>query len=400
MDAAKARDSLQPLAERLGATAEEAAIGIRRVVTDHMAQALKLHVTERGEDPREYAMLAFGGAAPLHAYDIANTLGLRRVIIPRRAGVLSSFGFLTAPVGLDLVRSYIQPLSALEESSLRGVFAELRARAVEALESAEVDAREATFTYALDMRYRGQGYEIQVPLADDPTDERAARMLSADALAGAFTAVYASRYGVTHDGVPEVRACRLRAEGPHPVIDAIAPVIAREGHVGTASSTRRAWFEDLNGWADVPVYQLDDVTQGQRLQGPAIIEGPHTTVVVGSRGAVTAAASGDLIVDIERRPSMALSAVDGRLDPVDLEIILARLRAIADEADYALQRTAFSSVVRDSKDYSLVIADTAGYCLALPTECMPLFVTACRAASACSSSAAFRRKRSKTGTSC
>jgi 5-oxoprolinase (ATP-hydrolysing)/N-methylhydantoinase A len=373
LSAPKAQDALRPAADRLGITFEEAAIGVRRIVTEHMAQALKLHVTERGEDPRDYAMLAFGGAAPLHAYAIASTLGIRRVIVPRRAGVLSSFGFLTAPVGLDLVRSHIAPLTAEGLASLAKTLADLRLRAVEALASAGVDAAAATFHYALDMRYQGQGYEIEVPVGGEAA-------LGAAALGAAFGAAYAKRYGMTHDGVPEVRACRLRAEGPCPTFEAAATFRRAGGPdgappQGSPVETRRIWFEDLDAWTHAPVYALDDLVPGQRFEGPVVVEGAHTTVVVGPRAILTVAVSGDLVIDIEKRAPLALHLGDGRLDPVDLEIILARLRAIADEADYALQRTAFSSVVRDGKDYSLVVADPLGHCLALPTECMPLFVT-------------------------
>jgi 5-oxoprolinase (ATP-hydrolysing)/N-methylhydantoinase A len=369
LDIGRARDSLRETAARLGGSIEEAASGVRRVVTENMAQAVKLHVTERGEDPRAYAIMAFGGAAPLHAYDVARTIGISRVVIPRRAGVLSSLGFLTAPVGLEVVHSYITPLGALSSPSLRAALSALRERAVEALASGGVEESAATFRYALDMRYSGQGYDIQVPL-----DEDTSRALDAPALAAAFLTAYTRRYAVPHDGDIEIRACRLRAEGPGPVLD------TRDGDNGTSgeaiqTGTRRVWFDDLQDWTDAPVYDLDDLRSGQRIRGPLLAEGRHTTVAIGPHGVLTVDDSGNLVVDIERRPALAVAARRGRLDAVDLEIILARLRAIADEADYALLRTAFSSVVRDGKDYSLVIADPKGACLALPTECMPLFVT-------------------------
>jgi 5-oxoprolinase (ATP-hydrolysing)/N-methylhydantoinase A len=370
---ALARAALRPIADRLGATVEDAAIGVRRVVTEHMAQAVKMHVTERGEDPRDYAIMAFGGAAALHAYDVASAIGIATVVVPRQAGVLSSLGFLTAPVGLEVVRSYIAPLSTVNPSALREALGELRHRAVEALASGGVEARSATFRYALDMRYLGQGYETQVPIDGETADA-----FDAAALEAAFTEAYTNRYGVRHDAALEIRACRLRAEGPRPIIEASRPERTERGAPSTApipAGRRRVWFEDLKDWTEAQVYRLDDLEPGQRIFGPLLVEGRHTTIAVGDRGTVTVAASGDLVVDIEPRTTPALGAGAGRLDPVDLEIILARLRAIADEADYALLRTAFSSVVRDGKDYSLVIADVAGHCLALPTECMPLFVT-------------------------
>ncbi|MBI4279557.1 MAG: hydantoinase B/oxoprolinase family protein, partial [Armatimonadetes bacterium] len=397
LDGARGREAFRSLAERLGKTVEEVAVGVRRIVTEHMAQAVKLHVTERGEDPRDYTLTAFGGAAPLHACDVAARLGIRRVVIPAQAGVLSAFGFLAARVGLELVQTLIVPLDEMDPGALREAGASLRARAVDALRSAGIDEKGGHFHFILDMRYRGQGYEIHVPVgADVPLDPAQ--------IEAAFTAAYRRQYGVAHTGMPEIRAVRLRAEGPEPALVTSLKhrdTIGEAGRVAPSpqpspaageggrhpphpdplpgrergESTRRVWFEEINGWAAARVYRLADLEAGGRYAGPLLAEGPHTTIVVGPGGVLTLSPSGDAVVEVPARQRSTVAAAGARVDPVDLEIILARLRAMADEADRALLRTAFSSVVRDGKDYSLVITDPAGRCLALPTECMPLFVT-------------------------
>jgi len=365
IDVDRARAAFAALGERLEMPADEVAFGARRIVTENMAQAVKLHVTERGEDPREYTLMAFGGAAPLHAYDVAQSLGIRRVVIPRGAGVLSAFGFLTAHIGLELVQTFIGSLKTLDTAALRATLLDLRARAVEALASAGVAEDQGRFQFILDMRYQGQGYEIQVPLGAtiDVEPER---------LATAFTKAYEERYGVVHDGTHEIRACRLRAEGPDPRMR------SREADLPSgksATARRRIWVSERSDWVEATVMPMTAVRPGKTYAGPLLVEGDHTTVVVGPTGTLTADAHGELIMDIPRPAAAALKDTGAKLDPVDLEIILARLRSIADEADIALLRTAFSSVVRDGKDYSLIISDTKGNCLALPTECMPLFVT-------------------------
>jgi 5-oxoprolinase (ATP-hydrolysing)/N-methylhydantoinase A len=217
------------------------------------------------------------------------------------------------------------------------------------------------------MRFRGQGYEVVVPI-DEGAD--------ATAIAAAFRATYRERYGLDVEADVEVRGCRLRAEGPAPELprDALAPV----RDAADAPRSRRVWFEEVGAFLETPVYRVDAFPVGRAVPGPVVVEAPHTTFVVGPSGTLTLAPEGRFEVAIVAAaaagtaPAAGAPAADAGFD---LEVLMARLRAIADEADRALLRTAFSSVVRDGKDYSLVIADPQGTCLALPTECMPLFVT-------------------------
>ena len=362
LDLGLARRALTGVAEALRLPVEEAAKRARRLVTEKMAQAIRLHVTELGEDPRDYQLLAFGGAAPLHAYDVARILGIERVRLSRRAGVFAAFGFLTAPVGLELVQTLIVPLAALPRDTLAASAAQLRSRALATLASAGLTGAEIELHYALDMRYRGQGYDVTVSvgntLESDPSK-----------LAATFDRAYGRLFGVQHRGEIEIRACRLTARGPGPEIVVRSPVAA--GASKGPPRTRRIWFDEADTWLEAAVIHFDELRVAEEQRGPVVIEAAHTTYVVGPSGTVSLTAAGDLVMTV--RPHSLAGSV--RAAGEELEIVVARLRAIADEADRALQRTAFSSVVRDAKDYSLVIADPQGRCLALPTECMPLFVT-------------------------
>ncbi|UCH25743.1 MAG: hydantoinase B/oxoprolinase family protein, partial [Trueperaceae bacterium] len=363
LDEGLARRAVGKLAGRLELAVEDTAKGIRRVVNEKMAQAIRLHVTESGKDPRDYVLMAFGGAAPLHVYDLARALGIRRVVIDSRAGVLSAFGFLTVPPGLELVHTFIAPLAELRLDALGEKLDQLRRQALEVLVSAGLTEDQVELHYALDMRYRGQGFEVTVPIGDGipPTPE---------ALELAFTEAYRRRYGLQHRGAVEIRACRLRAKGPDPNLEpSPVTVAATAGH---PSQKRSIWFDDPGSWLEATVYRLSDLPIGQRLEGPLLVEVDHTSVVVGPAGVLTVVEpSGELVMEVAPRTHLSLTAAG----PVDLEIALARLRAIADEADRTLLRTAFSSVVREAKDYSLLITDVQGRSLAFPTECMPLFVT-------------------------
>ena len=362
LDDGLAQQALEGLAGSLQLSVEEIAKRVRRLANEKMAQAIRLHVTELGEDPRDYQLLAFGGAAPLHAYDVARALGIEEVRLSRRAGVFAAFGFLTAPAGLTLVQTVIAPLRALPRERLAASAAELRMEALTTLASAGLTEAEVELHYALDMRYRGQGYDVTVPVG-------ATLELDPDTLATAFETAYRRRYGVHHRGAIEIRACRLSAHGPAPDLNVRPPPSA--GAVARPARTRRVWFDETDAWIDAPAIAFDELQPADERHGPVVIEAAHTTYVVGPAGTVSRTADGDLVMWV--RPQAASGS--GRATRDELEIVIARLRAIADEADRALLRTAFSSVVRDTKDYSLVIADPAGRCLALPTECMPLFVT-------------------------
>ena len=357
-----AERAVTPLAETAGLNAHNIAVGIRRVVTENMAQAAQLHVTELGEDPRDYTLVAFGGAAPLHAFDVARALGIRQVVLPQRAGVLSAFGFLTARVGLERVQSFISSVDDLDFGTLSVVMDDLRDKAVTTLYSGGVAEKNTDFAFSLDMRYRGQGYDVHVPV--EP------RELSREDLQNAFRAAYSQRYGQGQEGVVEVRACRLSAHGPE-------PEVVTNGQKAEAAfadtKTRRVWFADV-GELETQIMNVKALETGVKYSGPLLVEAPHTSYVVGQGGSLELNEAGDLVMSVPEAKQQLVTE-GSALSPIDLEIITARLRAIADEADQALLRTAFSSAVRDGKDYSLVLADPKGRCIAMPTTCMPLFVT-------------------------
>ena len=359
----RAEQAASTLGEPAGLDAHAVAVGIRRIVTENMAQAAQLHVTESGEDPRDYTLIAFGGAAPLHAFDIARALGVTRVVLPQRAGVLSAFGFLTARVGLERVQSFVSSIDELELSALTAVMDDLQRKAVATLASGGVEKADIQFEFLLDMRYRGQGYDVQVPVNPSTLDQQA--------LQSAFRSAYMQRYGQGQDGVVEIRACRLSAYGPEPTLPTLERTSTPEN---TSIQTRKVWFADVADWLDTRVMKVADLETGVAYAGPLLVEAPHTSYVVGQGGSLMLNGAGDLLMQVPDAQPQVVSGSD-TLDPVDLEIITARLRAIADEADQALLRTAFSSAVRDGKDYSLVIADPQGRCIAMPTTCMPLFVT-------------------------
>ncbi|MDR7550820.1 MAG: hydantoinase B/oxoprolinase family protein [Armatimonadota bacterium] len=355
--------AVTPIAGALGVGLEVAADGIRQVVTEAMAHAVKLHVTESGRDPRDYVLFAFGGAGPLHACGIAQRLGIGRVIIPAGAGVLSAFGFIAAPPAVELTHTFLADLDTLLRDRLERLATELAARAMDMLCAAGLTPRQMTLQYTLQMRYKGQGYDVAVTLP--PGSVETDPVILRRRFEAAYVALYGRRLAEPR---VEVREVRLWAAGPAPDVR-LPEANSRPG----PRRTRRAVFPGA-GEVDCPVFDRAALARDTVLAGPCLIEDPHTTTVLPPGTTCRIDRYGNLMVDVPARAAWRPGS--GRaLTAIDLEILLARLRSIMDECDRTILRTAFSAAVRDGKDYAVGMSDPVGNLLALPTETMPLFVT-------------------------
>jgi 5-oxoprolinase (ATP-hydrolysing)/N-methylhydantoinase A len=355
--------TVAPLAGALGVGLAVAADGIRQVVTEAMAHAVKLHITESGRDPRDYALFAFGGAGPLHACSIAQRLGIGRVIIPAGAGVLSAFGFIVAPTAVELTHAFLTDLDALNPDQLKRLATDLADRAAGMLLAAGLPPEQMTLQYTLQMRYAGQGYDVAVALPAGPVETDP--VLLRERFEAAYVALYGHRLA---DPRVEVRELRLWAAGPAPAVR-LPEATPGGGH----RRTRRAVIPGM-GEVECPVVDRAALAPGAVLAGPCLVEDPHTTTVLPPGASCRVDGYGNLVVDVVARSAWR-PAAGGELTAIDLEILLARLRAIMDECDRAILRTAFSAAVRDGKDYAVAMSDPLGNSLALPTETMPLFVT-------------------------
>ncbi|TCB97165.1 hydantoinase/oxoprolinase family protein [Micromonospora zingiberis] len=243
-----------------------AAAGIVRVVDEHMALAMRVHATERGHDPRTFTMLAFGGAAPVHAARVARILGLRRVVIPTAAGVLSATGLLVAPPMVETSRTRLTELAQWSDAAVAEVYAGLVGQA--AAELAEPVDRVERF---VDMRFVGQGFEIEVPVADTDGPEQYLTR---------FAAEYQRVYGVRPDYQrAEVVTWRVRAYGrfTQPELVRTAPDTRA---AADAPRTRQVWFPET-GLTEAPVLRMLAQPPGTRVVGPAIFQLPESTAVVG-----------------------------------------------------------------------------------------------------------------------
>jgi N-methylhydantoinase A len=284
--AAIERDVCRPL----GLGLEEAADGIVLIAVASMAQAIRLSLFERGLDPGDFALVSFGGAGGLHAAAIAEEAGVGKVVFPRAAGTLSAFGILSSDIVHNLARSRVQELALPAIDWLAIAARELRREADTLLGQDRVAPQRRRFAFALDLRYRGQGYELTVPLPDGGFD--------ADRLAAArerFDVLHEQRFAHADRRSPvEAVALRLTATGelPKPTIAAFAPA-------GTqAPRERRPVY--AGGWAETPVFDRAVIGCAAPVVGPTLIEEDYSTILLPRGWRLAAAATGDLVA--ERTP--------------------------------------------------------------------------------------------------
>ncbi|MFC5519696.1 hydantoinase/oxoprolinase family protein [Polaromonas jejuensis] len=273
-----ARTAMARLADDLGITLERSAWGIHDMVNESMAEAASMQATDSGVDPRALPLIAFGGAGPVHAYGVARKLGIRKVICPLGAGVTSAIGLLGAPVAADLSTSLPMRISTWDPIAVRGVMDALAAQGREVVLASRVPVDQISYTYTLDMRHVGQGYEISVALPDlDPADPA-----FLTELLSRFHANYVALYGRSVSGTDaEVITWRIRASGPRGEVS-LANLRSKAGGVRNALKGRRpVFFSELGKYALTPVYDHYAMQPGVPVEGPAIIEQRESTVVMG-----------------------------------------------------------------------------------------------------------------------
>ena len=295
LDVSMSRVALEGLASRLRIEdTTTVAAGLVEVVNNNMASAARVHVAEKGHDPRRYRMIAFGGAGPVHAYAIARLLHVPEVVFPRGAGVASAIGMLVAPRSIELTRSLLFPLDKPLWHELDGVIADLRQEAVKLLAEAGVTEDEIRFQVSAEIRYAGQGYEVNVPIATEIVDQR-----DAAALVHAFRAEYERRFGRSLDMRAEVVSWRFRATADAAVSDfrLVTNETTKSGSAKTGM--RPVYFIEADGFVSTAVYERALLEVGDRIFGPAIIEEAESTVVVGPSGRVTVDTEHNLVMSID-----------------------------------------------------------------------------------------------------
>lgn len=290
LDIDKARAAInEHVARPLGITVEEAASGIHRVVNENMAAAARIHLLEHGKTPAAYTMVAFGGAGPVHAYGVARILGCKKIIAPLHASVGSAFGLLCAPISFDTARSFPTPIRDADWLSADQVIAELSAEGARLVNWAGVKPDETVIEILADMRYRGQGHEITVPVT---SEQIRARDISA--MERAFAEEYRRLNAVIGpNALVELVTWRVRVRGPVPTIAGLQTFAARSG----APRKRKVWFEE-SGFADADIVATPELETGKTLAGPVIVELGGASLTIGPDANVTLRPDSLIVVEV------------------------------------------------------------------------------------------------------
>jgi len=261
--------------DKLDLALEVAALGVSEIVDENMANAARVHAIESGKDARGRTLVAFGGAAPLHAARMADKLGLDRVLVPSNAGVGSAVGFLRAPIAYEIVRSQLQRLDNFDAETANATLAAMHDEAAAIVRRGAPGAALAETRSAL-MRYRGQGHEIAVPLA--PKTYRAE---DAGEIQAAFEAAYRRLYSRVIPGVEvEVLSWVVQVAAPIPVEDA-APPPAPPAFPAVEARRRELFDPESGEFVEVAIYERTSLTPGATLMGPAVIVEDETSTVIG-----------------------------------------------------------------------------------------------------------------------
>ncbi|NDH34431.1 MAG: hydantoinase/oxoprolinase family protein [Betaproteobacteria bacterium] len=309
----------ESVAVKLGLSLDEAAAGVHRIVCEQMAAAAKVHAVEKAKDIRRCTLLAFGGAGPLHAREVARRIGCKQILVPSGAGVFSAFGLLVAPLKLDLVQTRYQKLLDLDLEAAEDELQAMQARLGQELDLAGAQTLSAAtqasashgayrFVRSADMRYVGQGFELVTALAPD------LRAGSHESLRSSFETAYQQRFGSPiHEAEVEILNWRIEAyasEGSITITSSHRPPAGPS----PALRSRRAYFPCIRNWIDTPVFADADLIPERLEQGPALIEQAGSTLVIGPGDHYRKDRNGNIHINVCPSASGKRPETDGSAD--------------------------------------------------------------------------------------
>jgi len=274
LDVDAARGAIRErIAEPLGLGIEAAARGILAILDNNMVGAIRVVSVERGHDPREFALIPFGGAGPLHGGSLARLLGIPLIVVPPAPGVLSAHGLLVSDLKAEFARTRLQKANAFDAGAVGRLFAELEAEAIGWLEAEGVPPPARRISWHASMRYQHQGFELSVPWPGREVGEASAR-----AAVAAFHRLHERLYTFAQEDMPvEIVTFRVDARGALP-----APTLRELPLAGPLEAARTAvqdvFFED--GAAEVSVYARERLGAGNRILGPAILTQFDATTLI------------------------------------------------------------------------------------------------------------------------
>ena len=269
-------EAIGRLAHKLDLSMMQTAQGIVSVVTANMARAIRVISVQRGHDPRDYTLIAFGGAGPLHAARLARELDIRRILVPRNPGILCAMGLLLTDLRADFATTRLAPLARETLHQIETAFAALDRQAEAWFAQEHIDAEARRLTRTVDMRYAGQNYELAVPLPEGPVSTA-----TLDLLARSFADAHERMYGFVAEGEPvQLVTFRVEAIGLVRKATLKAEPLASEDATNAIREHRQVWIAEEGRSVPCPIYERDRLKAGNNFVGPAIIEQMDATTFI------------------------------------------------------------------------------------------------------------------------
>ena len=350
LDKAASEAALDTLAAKLGMSRIEVAEGVRRVLDSQMADLVRRVTIERGYDPRDFSLYAYGGMGSAHCARYAADLGVTRVVVPSNATAFSAEGMLTAPVLHTFESALVRrsPFAAEDLDAVNSAFAALEERARVQFDSEGIELSAVEFRRLVLMRFKLQVHEIEVEVS--PTGNLTES--DVDALCEHFVDLYRARYGKNSafvDAGFELVTCRVEgrvhdAEVRNQELDTTSPFASEP------RSRRDAYFFEAGGWVETAIFGAEDLDGGGLVEGPAIIERAGDTVVIPPGANASIDRDGNIRLALPEATRAAL-AVDA-LDPITYEVLRNRLWAINDEAAMTAAKIAGTPIIYEALDFN------------------------------------------------
>jgi N-methylhydantoinase A len=293
LDRAAASEAISlHVARPMGVDVMAAAWGIHEVINEDVARAFRVHASERGVDYRRCSMIAFGGSGPLHGASIARKLRVPRVICPVGAGVMSAFGLLSSPNAFEIVRSKRTALRNLDQRQFAAMLSSLRDEIAKLMTESTADEIIVSFRFRLDMRYEGQGYEIEVPVDEGDAGD------ALDRLKTSFDEHYRQVFGMSFpDRAIEIVSWKVEAKGPTPGLGEHFRLHGTQS-LAVGVKTRDMWVPSLGKLTSRPVYNRYALKSGDIVEGPALVEERESTCVLHSGDRLTVDDRLNLVIEI------------------------------------------------------------------------------------------------------
>ncbi len=350
LDKDKAEKAISKDLGGLGLSMVEAAYGVHQVVSTNMAEGIRLLAARRGVDPRDFALLAFGGSAGLHVSEIARQLHIERIYVPSTAPVQSAYGMLSTDLRYDFSLSHPVSLDSIDLGEVRKLAGEMEERGRVRLREQGLKDEEIRVSVSADMRYLDQIFEVNVPVPDLSQEDSAVLEQWSANLHRRYQELYSYQ-----QSDQEIRLVTLRVSvfGGLEAVDLPKP--KAKGKVEDALKGKREAY--LGAWAEVPVYDMDKLPADWEMEGPAIVESNFTTILLQAGDKASADGYGGLQMQVAIEEETEEKGKGEKPDPITVAVVESRLNTIALEMAEVMIRTSMSQILNSSRDFSTAIID-------------------------------------------